>query len=98
MSLTEAAHDAEFLVDDLTRANLNAHPVVHIVLLEMIGRAARLKADIEALQSAIGAGHERHLRPHTFPGEAIHHINGDIHDNSPENIKIVRVKNQGKAT
>ena len=51
--ILKATHDACFLVDHLRDANKKASAVESIIVLELIRRAATLKADIEILLNAL---------------------------------------------
>ena len=51
--ILKATHDAGFLVSDLRDANKKASAVESIIVMELIRRAATLKADIEILMNAL---------------------------------------------
>ena len=52
-AILKSSHDAGFLVDHLRDANKKASAVESIIVLELIRRAATLKADIEILLNAL---------------------------------------------
>jgi hypothetical protein len=51
--ILKSSHDAEFLVSHLRDANKKASAVESIIVMELIRRAATLKADIEILLNAL---------------------------------------------
>jgi hypothetical protein len=51
--ILKSSHDADFLVSHLRDANKKASAVESIIVMELIRRAATLKADIEILLNAL---------------------------------------------
>jgi hypothetical protein len=51
--ILKSSHDAKFLVSHLLDANRKASAVESIIVMELIRRAANLKADIEILLNAL---------------------------------------------
>jgi hypothetical protein len=51
--ILKSSHDAEFLVSHLREANKKASAVESIIVMDLIHRAATLKADIEIMLNAL---------------------------------------------